>query len=214
MYAIFETGGKQYKVSAGDVIRIEKIAGDVGDKVKLGNVIAFSDGGSLKTGTPYLDAATVNATIVGAGKGEKVIIFKFKAKKDYRRKRGHRQPYTELEIDGFTVDGKKTGEKPKKVKEEPEPEAEVKEEIPAEEVKAPKKAKKAEAAEEKAEAGVVSEEAAAEAPEEKPTKADEVKLDSMKTKADIMAELDKRGIEYKKSAKKDELQALLDGAGE
>ncbi len=79
MYAIFETGGKQYKVAAGDVIRIEKIQGNEGDSVKFENVIAFSDdSGSLKTGTPYLDAATVNATITGAGKGDKVIILRLK----------------------------------------------------------------------------------------------------------------------------------------
>jgi len=134
MYAIFMTGGKQYKVSAGDVLRIEKINGDVGDKVKFDNVIAFSDAdGKLQTGTPYLNAV-VNATITDAGRGAKVIIFKFKAKKDYRRKQGHRQPFTEIEIDNFTVGGKKFGEKPAKPKEEkPKEEKPVKEKAPKEE---------------------------------------------------------------------------------
>ena len=190
MYAIFMTGGKQYKVSAGDVLRIEKIQGDAGDKVKLDNVIAFSDAdGSLKIGTPYLDA-TVNATIVDAGRGEKVIIFKFKAKKDYRRKQGHRQPFTEIEVDGFTVDGKKLGEKPPKPKEEKEEKKEepVEEAVQAEEKKPAKqkaaKKAKAEAVEEpKVEAIEEPGDEAAEVPEpeevkkEKPVKAKAPKAD-------------------------------------
>lgn len=116
MYAIFETGGKQYKVQAGDVIRVEKLDGEAGDVLNLGNVVAFSGDNGLECGTPYLDA-TVNAKIVETGKGDKVIIFKFKAKKDYRNKKGHRQPYTEIEIENFTIAGKTVGEKPEKVEE-------------------------------------------------------------------------------------------------
>ena len=165
MYAIFMTGGKQYKVSAGDVLRIEKIQGDVGDKVTFDNVIAFSDAdGSLKTGTPYLDA-TVNATITDAGRGAKVIIFKFKAKKNYRRKQGHRQPYTEVEVDNFTIDGKDFGEKPEK----PEPVVEEAPEEEAAEVPAKKETRKAKP--KKAEAKKAQEEEP-EVPEEEPEKLD------------------------------------------
>jgi large subunit ribosomal protein L21 len=103
MYAIFESGGKQYKVAAGDVLRVEKIKGEAGSKVEINQVLAVNNDKELRTGTPYLDAATVNATILGSGKGEKVIIFKFKAKKDYRRKQGHRQPYTKVRIDKITL---------------------------------------------------------------------------------------------------------------
>ena len=238
MYAIFETGGKQYKVCAGDVIRIEKISGDAGEEVKFGNVVAFSDGDSLITGTPFLDA-TVNATIVSTGRGGKIIVFKFKAKKDYRRKQGHRQPYTEIEIDNFTVDGKELGEKPEKPVVEEAPEAEEAEEPAAEEqVKEEKPAKskgKAKASKDEAADEAEADEApeadeavevaeadeandadeAAEAPEadetpEAPEAA--VKSASSMTKADIMARLDELGAEYKKSAKKDELLAILDGA--
>ena len=188
MYVIFETGGKQYKVSAGDVLRIEKIAGDQGDKVKLGSVLAFSDGSSLKTGTPYLDAATVNATITALGKGEKVIIFKFKAKKDYRKKQGHRQPYTEIEIDNFTIDGKEYGDKPVKESapveepkiEEPEAEELEAEELADEEAEAieeesegedPETEAEEETAEEEAPGGEESEEAGVEEDEEADDKA-------------------------------------------
>ena len=240
MYAIFMTGGKQYKVEPGDVLRIEKIKGEAGDKVKLGDVIAFSDdSGSLKTGTPYLDA-TVNATITDAGRGQKVIIFKFKAKKNYRRKQGHRQPYTEIEVDNFTIDGKNVGKKPEKPIEEKveEPEAEI-EEAPVKEKKpARAKAPKAEKAEEPAaeiEEAPVKEkkpvkakapkaEKVEEPKEEKPVKAKAPKAEkaepkaeeadlSKLTKADLTAKLDELGVKYLKSAKKEELIELLKSAG-
>jgi len=202
MYAIFESGGKQYKAQAGDRVRVEKLAGEAGARIKIESVIAFSDGDALKTGTPYLDGACVNAEILNTGKGEKIIVFKYKSKKDFRKKQGHRQPYTDLLIENFTIGGKAFGEAPKKAKadkkaEEAKPDetVEVKEEAveaPAETVaEAPKKAKPNKKAEE-----TKPEEAAAEGAKKE-------------TKADIMAKLDELGVTYVKSAKKDELLALL-----
>ena len=88
MYAVIETGGKQYRVQEGDVITVEKLDVNAGDKVTFDKVLVLNDGKELKVGTPYLDAA-VTATAVENGKGQKVIIFKYKAKKDYRKKQGH-----------------------------------------------------------------------------------------------------------------------------
>ena len=91
MYAVIETGGKQYRVQEGDVITIEKIKAEVGETVAFDKVLVLNDGKETKVGTPYLDAA-VTGSVVEHGKGQKVIIFKYKAKKDYRKKQGHRQP--------------------------------------------------------------------------------------------------------------------------
>lgn len=98
MYAIIETGGKQYRVQEGDVITVEKLDVNAGDKVELDKVLVLSDDNGLKVGTPYVEGAKVIAEAVENGKGKKVIIFKYKAKKDYRKKQGHRQPYTMIEI--------------------------------------------------------------------------------------------------------------------
>ena len=100
MYAVIETGGKQYRVQEGDVITVEKLDVNAGDKVTFDKVLVLNDGKELKVGTPYLDAA-VTATAVENGKGQKVIIFKYKAKKDYRKKQGHRQPYTMVKIESL-----------------------------------------------------------------------------------------------------------------
>jgi ribosomal protein L21 len=212
MYAIFETGGKQYKVAAGDVLRIEKIPGNEGDLVNFGKVSAFSDGnGSLQVGTPYLEAATINATIVSFGKSEKVIIFKFKSKKDYRKKQGHRQPYTEIEIENFTVGGKTLGEKPEKpvVEEKPEPKEAPKEEKVEEKKATVEVISDDVAVTEDVVDEVVADEIAAE--ESVADVADEVAADATKhTKASLMAKLDELGVDYAKSAKKDELLALHD----
>ena len=107
MYAVIETGGKQYRVQEGDVITIEKLNVEAGDVVTFDKVLVLGEGKDVKVGTPYLDAA-VTATAVEHGKGKKVIIFKYKAKKDYRKKQGHRQPYTMVKIESLT------GEAPKK----------------------------------------------------------------------------------------------------
>ncbi len=103
MYAVIETGGKQYKVSEGDVLTVEKLPVSQGDKITLDKVLVYSDGDTVKLGTPYIEGAKVEADVLENGKGEKVIIFKFKSKKDYRKKQGHRQPYTMLKIGSIGV---------------------------------------------------------------------------------------------------------------
>lgn len=105
MYAIIETGGKQYRVTEGDQIRIEKINAADGEQVKFDKVLVLGDGADAKVGAPYVEGAAVFADVVETGKGKKVIIFKYKAKKDYRKKQGHRQPYTLVEITGISADG-------------------------------------------------------------------------------------------------------------
>lgn len=99
MYAIVETGGKQYKVAEGDVIFVEKLDANDGDVVTFDKVLACSKGDSLVVGTPVVEGATVNAKVVEQGKAKKIIVFKYKSKKDYRRKQGHRQPYTKVVIE-------------------------------------------------------------------------------------------------------------------
>jgi len=99
MYAVIATGGKQYKVYQGETVRVEKISGEVGAPVTFDQVLLLSDGETVKIGQPTLTGATVNAHIVEQGKAKKILIFKFKRRKRYRRKRGHRQPYTALKID-------------------------------------------------------------------------------------------------------------------
>lgn len=104
MYAIIETGGKQYRVTEGDVINIEKLMVWPGDEVVFDNVLILGDGNAVQIGTPYVEAAQVFGKVVENGKGQKVIIFKYKSKKDYRKKQGHRQPYTMVEITGMGTD--------------------------------------------------------------------------------------------------------------
>ena len=128
MYAIIETGGKQYKVQNGDQIRVEKLDAEIGSTVVFDKVLAAGEGSDIQVGTPYLDGLTVEADVVEAGKGDKVIIFKYKAKKDYRKKQGHRQPYTLVEITSVA------GVKAEPKKEEPA------EEAPAEVVEAAEEA--------------------------------------------------------------------------
>lgn len=105
MYAVIKTGGKQYRVAQGDRLRVEKLAGNVGDSVTLGEVLLVGgDGeGSIKIGTPVLGGAKVEAKIVAQDRGPKITIFKFRRRKNYRRKSGHRQPFTALEITGITA---------------------------------------------------------------------------------------------------------------
>ena len=124
MYAVIETGGKQYRVQEGDIITIEKIKAEVGETVAFDKGLVLSDGNDVKVGTPYLDAA-VTGSVVEHGKGQKVIIFKYKAKKDYRKKQGHRQPYTMVKIESLTGAAPKKEEAPKAAAEEEK--AEVKE---------------------------------------------------------------------------------------
>lgn len=122
MYAVIETGGKQYRVQEGDVISVEKLNVAAEDKIEFEKVLVLNDGQSVKVGAPYVDAVKVFGTVVENGKGEKVIIFKYKAKKDYRKKQGHRQPYTMVRIDslnGLPSEKKAApAEEPKAVSEE------------------------------------------------------------------------------------------------
>ncbi len=101
MYAVIKTGGKQYKVAPGDKLRVEKLPGDVGDKVEFGEVLLVG-GETLKVGQPLVAGAKVEATITAQDRAKKIIIFKFRRRKNYRRKSGHRQPFTALEITGIT----------------------------------------------------------------------------------------------------------------
>ena len=98
MYAIIEACGKQYKVTKGDVVFFEKLDAEEGKKVSFDNVVLVSDEGKIEVGTPYVKGAKVEGKVVAHGKGKKIIVFKYKAKKNYRRKQGHRQPYTKVEI--------------------------------------------------------------------------------------------------------------------
>ena len=108
MYAIIEACGKQYKVSEGDVVFFEKLDAEEGKTVKFDNVILVSDNGKIEVGTPYVKGAKVEGKVVAHGKGKKIIVFKYKAKKNYRRKQGHRQPYTKVEITSVKVGAAKT----------------------------------------------------------------------------------------------------------
>lgn len=101
MYAIIETGGKQYRVEKGDVLKVERIPVEIGTTVKLDHVLAVKKEGELAVGTPFLENAKVTARVLKHGKNKKIIVFKFKAKKNYRRKKGHRQPYTQLVVENI-----------------------------------------------------------------------------------------------------------------
>lgn len=98
MYAVIETGGKQYRVQEGDVLFIEKIKAEDGEQYVFDKVLAVSKDGSITTGNP-VEGATVSAKVLGQGKSKKIIVFKYKPKKGYRRKQGHRQPYTKVQIE-------------------------------------------------------------------------------------------------------------------
>ncbi|MBR3748471.1 MAG: 50S ribosomal protein L21 [Firmicutes bacterium] len=116
MYAVVVTGGKQYRVCPGDKIRVEKLNVEAGESVCLDKVLVLGGEGETMVGAPYVEGAAVDAEVVANGKADKVIIFKYKAKKDYRKKQGHRQPYTELKINGISVNGEmksKAAEAPK-----------------------------------------------------------------------------------------------------
>ncbi len=99
MYAIIETGGKQLKVSEGDVVYIEKLNVSENDVVKFDRVLVCGDEGDVKIGAPYVDGAVVDAKVVKNGKARKIMIFKYNAKKNYRKRQGHRQPYTKVQIE-------------------------------------------------------------------------------------------------------------------
>ena len=102
MFAVIQTGGKQYRVAQGDLLRVEKLPGDVGASVVFDKVLLLG-GDAVKVGTPLVAGAKVQAEIVAQERGPKIIVFKFRRRKNYRRKNGHRQPYTELKITGVTA---------------------------------------------------------------------------------------------------------------
>ena len=99
VFAVIETGGKQYKVTEGDILFIEKLGVEDGEKVTFDKVLALSNGESLKVGTPYVEGAAVTANVVKSGKGKKILVMTYKAKKNEKKKKGHRQPYTKIQIE-------------------------------------------------------------------------------------------------------------------
>ncbi|PLX50584.1 MAG: 50S ribosomal protein L21 [Desulfobulbaceae bacterium] len=103
MYAIIRTGGKQYQIAEGDRLRVEKLNGEIGDTVELDDVLLVADGETVKVGQPVVEGAKVTARIVEQGKGKKVIVFKKKRRKGYSLKKGHRQLFTALEIQGISA---------------------------------------------------------------------------------------------------------------
>ena len=101
MFAVIQTGGKQYRVSEGSVLRIEKLPADAGATVEFGEVLLVGDGDSIKLGKPFLDGAKVTATVQSHGKAAKVRIVKFRRRKHYLRQKNHRQPFTEVKVTGI-----------------------------------------------------------------------------------------------------------------
>lgn len=99
MYAVIQTGGKQHKVSAGDEVRVEKLPGDVGESVVFDRILLASDGEDVRVGKPYLEEARVVGRIARQDKDRKVVVFKYKRRKGFRKTRGHRQPYTLVRIE-------------------------------------------------------------------------------------------------------------------
>jgi large subunit ribosomal protein L21 len=181
MYAIIETGGKQYRVQEGDVITIEKLDVEAGKKVEFDKVLVLSDDNGLKVGSPYIDGGKVVGKVVENGKGQKIIIFKYKNKKDYRKKQGHRQPYTMVEISDLGGVEKKPAKKAEPKAAEPKKEAKPAAENATEKKEAPKK----EAAEKKVSASMKKDELIAYAKEHK------IDIDEKATKAVIIEAIEK-----------------------
>lgn len=99
MYAVIATGGKQYRVSEGDVIFVEKLSGEVDDSLVFTEVLTVVQDGEVKVGAPFLEGAKVTGKVLKQGKDKKILVFKYKSKANYRRKQGHRQPYTKVSIE-------------------------------------------------------------------------------------------------------------------
>jgi large subunit ribosomal protein L21 len=152
MFAVIKTGGKQYRVAADDVLQIGNVAGEVGDIVEIGHVLAWGEGEKVTLGAPFVDGAMVTAEVVAQGRGRKVIAFKKRRRQNSRRKRGHRQLLTTVRISEILTDGarpsKKAAAKPAPKVEAEAPKAKpVKEAAPKAEKPAAKAERKAEAAE-------------------------------------------------------------------
>jgi large subunit ribosomal protein L21 len=103
MYAVIKTGGKQYRVTTGETLKVEILAGDVGSAIVLDKILMVSNGDTLSVGKPLLLGASVAATIISHGRGDKVRIFKMRRRKHYQKNQGHRQNYTEIRIDGISA---------------------------------------------------------------------------------------------------------------
>jgi large subunit ribosomal protein L21 len=103
MYAVIKTGGKQYRVSAGEKLKVESLPAEVGSEITLDQVLMVGEGESVKMGTPMLSGASVKATVLAHGRGEKVRIFRMRRRKHYRKTQGHRQNYTEIQISGISA---------------------------------------------------------------------------------------------------------------
>ncbi|MBM5811953.1 MAG: 50S ribosomal protein L21 [Gammaproteobacteria bacterium] len=103
MYAVIATGGKQYRVSEGTVVRVEKLDADAGASVEFNQVLLVGEGADVSVGRPYVAGASVTATVQGHGKADKVRIVKFRRRKHYLRQKGHRQPFTEVRVTGISV---------------------------------------------------------------------------------------------------------------
>ncbi len=195
MYAIVQTGGKQYRVSEGDIISVERLRAEAGAKVVLDEVLAIGDNDGMFVGKPFLEGASVIAELLENGKGEKLIIYKYKAKKDYSRKQGHRQPYSKLRIESISASGASPAEK-KAAKEKAVEEKPAKK--PAEEKLAKEKAAKKPAEEKPA--------------KEKPAAAKgSVNLKAMR-KAELVAYAREHGIELNPKATNAEMIASIEAA--
>lgn len=105
MYAIIETGGKQYKVQVGDVLNVEKVHVSAGETFEVNQVLAVVDGEKVSLGRPFVEGANVVLKVLEHGKDEKILIFKYKPKKHYRKTRGHRQPYTKVLVENIAING-------------------------------------------------------------------------------------------------------------
>ncbi|MCB1868605.1 MAG: 50S ribosomal protein L21 [Gammaproteobacteria bacterium] len=103
MYAVIQTGGKQYRVSEGDILRVEKLGAEEGAEMQLDKVLMIADGDNVKVGAPYVEGGKVSATVRSNGRGKKVKIVKFRRRKQYLKRQGHRQSYTELQITGISA---------------------------------------------------------------------------------------------------------------
>jgi large subunit ribosomal protein L21 len=103
MYAVIKSGGKQYRVAPGQTIRLEKVAGEVGAKIELGNILLVENDGNVQVGSPLIANAKIEATVVEHDRAKKILVFKKKRKKQYRRTQGHRQDYTAVRIDNIIV---------------------------------------------------------------------------------------------------------------
>ena len=130
MFAVFKSGGKQHKVAQGDIVIVEKLTGEAGDSVAFGEVLAVGDDKSQTVGAPLVDGATVAGTIVDQSRADKIIVFKKQRRKNYRRRKGHRQFQTVVRIDEILTDGKKPTAKAKAAKAAPK-KAETKADAPA-----------------------------------------------------------------------------------